>query len=198
MSDLTSFAGKSRPEESIYIKKTRLSITFSDVLKLKRDFVAIPFSDSTLNLYPGNKFCSLEPQIQAQIEKKKSLWEQDDSKPFNCRVISLKEFFTGYILLKLDDPSKCVERAISECNSIQLDDKNSPKSLLLPFMGVADIDNIAKAMVESAFKRIESLKCPSIKEVTMVSNDKMQYFALQKYFRERVQDCLDKNLVFVD
>ena len=100
--------------------------------------------------------------------------------------------------MKLDTPEKCVEKIMRECNQIQLDAKNTPKSLLIPFMGVADIDNTAKAMVEACFKKIESEKKSSLKEVTLVSNDKQQYFALQKHFREKVHDYLDKNLVYVD
>ena len=89
-SDVTSFAEKSRPEESIYIKKTRISITYSDVLKLKRDFVAIPFQDEKLSMYPGNKFSGLEGHIHSQLERKKEKWNKDDPEPFNCKVSNLK------------------------------------------------------------------------------------------------------------
>lgn len=53
-------------------------------------------------------------------------------------------------------------------------------------------------MVESCFKRLESEKNSTLKEITIATNDKQQYFSLQKAFREKVQEYLDKNLVYVD
>lgn len=52
-------------------------------------------------------------------------------------------------------------------------------------------------MVEGSFKHMETRKC-SIKEITMVTKDKEQYFALQKQFRAKVQEYFDKNLLYVD
>jgi len=65
-------------------------------------------------------------------------------------------------------------------------------------MGMVDIENTAKAMIETCFKKSETEKKWSLKDITLAVNDKQQYFALQKFFREKVQDYLDKNLVYVD
>lgn len=53
--------------------------------------------------------------------------------------MELKNRFMGYIFVKLQTPLlTSVEKVIKECNEISIDDKNSPKSLILPFMGKKD------------------------------------------------------------
>lgn len=77
--------------------------------------------------------------ILKQMEKKKSVWNTDDPQPFSCRAMELKNRFMGYIFVKLQTPLlTSVEKVIKECNEISIDDKNSPKSLILPFMGKKD------------------------------------------------------------
>jgi hypothetical protein len=120
MNDQTSFSGKSRPEESLFIKKTRVSITFANILKLKKDFVAVPFKDDNLSMYPGCKFVSIEDHIPSIVERKKDKWNKEDPQPFNCKTINLNENFRGFILFKLEDVKKSIEKVINLWESTTL------------------------------------------------------------------------------
>jgi hypothetical protein len=75
----------------------------------------------------------------------------------------LADNFKGYIFIKLEDVSKSVEKAIEECHSIHLENGSDTKTLILPFMGVDNVDMIARAMIDTVFNKFETDKRNSIR-----------------------------------
>jgi hypothetical protein len=51
-----------------------------------------------------------------------------------------------------------------------LDNPTDPKTLILPFMGVDNVDLIARVMIETILHKFETSKQSSIRELTIVVN----------------------------
>lgn len=98
--NVQNLPGKYRPEESINLYKTKISIVFTCVRNLDKDFLVIPFKNEDLELYPGTMASQMEKKISQKLNAKKSAWEGDDPEPLSIPT-KLLGYKAGVILVKL-------------------------------------------------------------------------------------------------
>lgn len=73
-------------------------------------------------------------------------------------------------------------------------------SLVFAFMGSENYDQVAKEMLEAVLKFIDKGEGKNMKarEVIFATKDRDQYKSLQKAFREKVDNWINSNQIFIE
>jgi hypothetical protein len=126
--------GRFRPEISIYINRSKISLVLQNVLNIKKDIMVVAFRDENLDIPPGAAIANAEPRVRTQLTKKKDKWDKPDPEAFNVISQELKNF-EGIIMVKLESIELTLKKALEEFISIA--DKNFT-SVVVPFLGNND------------------------------------------------------------